>query len=107
MWHLASQKKEENMNERKMGNESYVSDGVEDGQVEVLRAGLSGGHSSHHLGSVLNRLLRVEGALLKKKNKVERKGKSEGEKKKEEELACFPVNPWQMTLVLAPMLRFT
>ena len=38
--------------------------GVEHGQAEVDLAALAGAHAAHHVGPVLDGLLRVEGALL-------------------------------------------
>ena len=43
---------------------SYLLDGVEHGESEVLRAALALPDAADHVGAVLDGLLRVEGALL-------------------------------------------
>ena len=53
-------------------------DGRKDGQAQVLLAGLAGVHAADHLGAVLDRLLRVEGALRQARIEKSRSGNVHG-----------------------------
>jgi hypothetical protein len=55
---------------------AYISDCVEDGQVQVSAAALAGRNAAHHFGAVLNGLGAVEGTLQKKTRGVKSRDSS-------------------------------